>query len=856
MTRSRTITTRMFLLTVCLLTVWSSALAAPQEAAPQDPAPQNDAEAAQPVSAAPAAATDDEPVAPAATPANPNIVRLSVFPAEVSLTTTRDRQSLVAQVEYQNGLTQDVTGQIQWSLPNQEQARLEGSTLYPVADGQVALTASFQGHTATIPITVARATETPKISFKMDVMPIFMRCGCNTGSCHGAARGKDGFRLSLFGFDPDGDHMRLTREQIGRRINFAMPENSLLLEKALGTVSHSGGSLIKQGDQYHQTLLEWIRDRAEKDPGPVPTVTDLEIYPEGGVLNGEGTTQQLTVRAKYSDGTDRDVTSLAYFSTSNDNSGKIDQNGIVTAGARGEAFIMARFDTHTVGRHFIVLPKDLEFQWASPPANNYIDELMYAKWRRLRINPSQLCSDETFIRRVSLDICGMLPTAAERDAFVADTDPAKREKLVDTLLERKEFVELWVMKWAELLQIRSTNTVSYKSALLYFNWLQEKIANDVPIDQMVRELLSSKGGTFANPATNYYQMETDTLKVAENVAQVFMGMRIQCAQCHNHPFDRWTMDDYYSFAAFFSQVGRKPAEDPREVVVFNSGGGDVRHLVDNRVMPPKFLGGAQPEIKPGQDRREIMVNWLASPENPYFADNLSNLVWAHFFGKGIINPVDDVRISNPPVNEPLLAELGKRFTDYNYNFKSLVRDICNSRTYQLATQPNETNATDETNFSRRYLSRLRAEVLLDVISQATDTGNKFQGLAYGARAVQIADGNTSNYFLTTFGRAKRETVCSCEVVTEPNLSQALHLLNGNTVNQKCREGGLVKTMIEDGRTPEEVLDEIYKRCLSRLPTEKEKASLLPSLEAAENKITPLEDIFWAVLNSREFLFNH
>ena len=415
---------------------------------------------------------------------------------------------------------------------------------------------------------------------------------------------------------------------------------------------------------------------------------------------------------------------------------------------------------------------------------------------------------------------------------------------------------MWVMKWAELLQIRSTINVSYKSALLYFNWLQQQIANDVPIDQMVRELLSARGGTFANPATNYYQMETDTLKVAENVAQVFMGMRIQCAQCHNHPFDRWTMDDYYGFAAFFAQVGRKPGEDPREVIVFNSGGGDVRHLVGGRVMVPKFLGGAQPELQPGQDRREVVANWLASPENPFFARNLTNMVWAHFFGKGIVNEVDDVRVSNPAVNEPLLAALGQKFTDYNYDFKQIVRDICNSRTYQLSTQANDSNATDETNFSRRYLNRLRAEVLLDVISQVTDTGNKFRGLAYGARAVQIADGNTSNYFLTTFGSATRETVCSCEVVMEPNLSQALHLLNGDTLNQKCREGGLVKTMLGEGQSPEAIITEIYQRAFARTPREEELQRLLEMLAQAGQPEDGLNDVFWAVLNSPEFLFNH
>ncbi|MBL8892273.1 MAG: DUF1549 domain-containing protein [Planctomycetaceae bacterium] len=790
-------------------------------------------------------------------PTNPNaIVRFSVDPPSIHLQTTRDHQTLVGQVEFANGLTNDVTREMTIEVQPAELVQLEGNLLRPRQDGDGKIVVRYGDRSVELPLVVRQAAETLPLSFRLDVMPVFMRSGCNTGSCHGAARGKDGFNLSLFGFDPAGDYNRLLREQLGRRVDLAFPERSLLLEKSIGAVSHSGGSLFKPDSRYYKTLLEWLQNGAPDDAGAVPQVVGVELFPAGGVLNGPDTTQQLTVVANYSDGTTRDVTELAYFSSANDNSATVSQAGVVTAANRGEAFVMARYDTHTVGRHFIVLPKDLEFAWKELPANNYIDELMYEKWKRLRIEPSSVCDDATFLRRVSLDICGMLPTSVELDAFLADPDAGKRAKKIDELLERKEFVEMWVMKWAELLQIRSTINVSYKSALLYFNWLQQQIANDVPIDAMVRDLLASKGGTFSNPATNYYQMETDTLKVAENVAQVFMGMRTQCAQCHNHPFDRWTMDDYYSFAAFFSQVGRKPAEDPREVIVFNSGGGDVRHLVGGRVMAPKFLGGAQPEIQPGQDRREVLAKWLASPENPYFARNLSNMVWAHFFGKGIINDVDDVRVSNPAVNEPLLEALSSRFTEYKYDFKQLVRDICNSRTYQLSTELNESNASDETNFSRRYLNRMRAEVMLDVISQVTDTGNKFRGLAYGARAVQIADGNTSNYFLTTFGRATRETVCSCEVVMEPNLSQALHLLNGETVHQKCREGGLIAKMIGEGRSPADVITEIYQRAFSRKPQETELQQLLEMVAGAGDVQDGLHDVFWAVLNTPEFMFNH
>jgi hypothetical protein len=687
-------------------------------------------------------------------------------------------------------------------------------------------------------------------------MPVFMKTSCNNGSCHGAARGKDGFRLSLFGFDPEGDHYRLTREIPGRRINLALPAESLLLEKGAGVVPHTGGKRFDVGSEHYSTVHRWLEAGAPNDPGPVPAVVSVELYPKNAVLDGEGATQKLTVRAKYADGTDRDVTNLAYFSSNNENSAEIAQSGLVTAHARGEAFIMARFDTHTVGSHFIVLPKGLQYEDPKTPEFNYVDTHVHAKLRKLRIVPSEVCSDEEFLRRVSVDITGTMPTIDDYEKFLADTSPDKRGKLVDELLQRKEFVDIWVMKWAELLQVRTiANRVEKKPMLAYFNWLRDKIASNTPTDKMVQELLGARGGSFANPAVNYYQTETETLKVAENVAQVFMGMRIQCAQCHNHPFDRWTMDDYYGFAAFFSQIGRKQGEDPRETIIFNSGGGEVSHLVGGRVMKPKFLGGVEPDLA-GRDRRQVMAEWLASAENPYFAKNLANIVWAHFFGRGIIEQVDDVRVSNPPVNAELLDELARKFTEYNYDFRKLVRDICTSRTYQLSTTTNESNASDHKNFAHAELRRIRAEVLLDCISSVTSTQDKFPGLPVGARAVQIADGNTATYFLTTFGRATRETVCSCEVKMEPNLSQALHLINGDTSNTKIAQGKLVPTRLKEGKTPAEIITEMYVRCFTRRPSEKELASLVAIVADQQNSQEALEDIFWSLLNSREFLFNH
>ena len=780
---------------------------------------------------------------------------ISAYPAAIDLNHSRDRQAIVVQGHFENGLTFDITDQTEWTIANPELIKCEDGTIYPLGDGETELTVELGEKQVVIPVKISGATTDQGISFEMDVMPVFMKAGCNAGSCHGAARGKDGFQLSLYGYDAEGDYHRLTREFAGRRIDLALPEECLLIEKATGQVPHTGGGLLEKGSEHYETLIRWLDAGAPNDSGPVAKVTELQLYPDLAVLDGEGSTQQLTVRAIYSDGTDRDVTSLAYFMSNNDNSAKVSQAGLIEAANRGESYVMCRFETHTVGIPVITLPKGLEFRWKDIPENNYIDSLINQKLQNLRIQPSELCDDRTFIRRVSLDICGSMPSAEAITNFVNDEDPDKRSILIDELLERKEFVEMWVMKWSELLQIRSSQQVSYKSALLYYNWLSEQIANDVPVDQMVQNLLGAEGGTFSSPATNFYQIEQNTLKTTENVAQVFMGMRIQCAQCHNHPFDRWTMDDYYSFAAFFSQIGRKRGEDPRETIVYNRGSGAMNNPVTKKPMEPKFLGGETPDVK-GKDRRAVVAAWIGSKENPYFSRNLANIVWAHFFGRGIVHEVDDVRISNPPTNAPLLDELGKKFAEYDFDFKRIVRDICNSRTYQLSTQTNETNESDLTNFSHSTLRRIRAEVLLDAISRITETKNKFPGLPSGARAVQIADGNTSTYFLNTFGRAKRTSVCSCEVKMEPNLSQALHLINGNSVHQKIQQGGVVANLLAQEKTTDQIVSELYLRTLGREPLETEWAAIRAAINEQEDKKSALEDIFWALLNSREFVFNH
>jgi hypothetical protein len=786
------------------------------------------------------------------------VTDLKVFPSEIQLSAKQDRQSLVVQATCADGATRDVTEAASFAFTDKSIARVEQGRVLPLADGRTELQVKFDGRALSLPVTVTNARTERPLSFKLDVMPVFMKAGCNAGACHGASRGKDGFRLSLFGFDPEGDYTRLTREQIGRRVNLALPEESLLLEKGLGIVNHTGGERFKKESELYKTLLHWIELGAPKDSADVAKVVEVEVMPKAIVLDGSNATQRLTVRAKYSDGTERDVTPLGVFISNNDVSAKVTDSGVITAGQRGEAFVMARFSTFTVGSQVIVVPKDSTFEYPKDLVrNNYIDDLVDAKLKKLRIGPSEICDDATFLRRATLDITGTLPAPEELKRFLADSSPAKRDHAIESLLNRKEFADIWVMKFAELLQIRSRqDQFSSKAALAYYNWLREQMLDNVPIDQIVRQLLTGQGSTLKNPAANYYQVTTDTLKIAENTAQVFMGMRIQCAQCHNHPFDRWTMNDYYSFASFFPQVGRKQGEDPREYIVYDRGDGEVKHLVTGKPLPPKFLGAAQPTIPPGESRREVLAAWLASPENPYFAKNLANIVWAHFLGKGIIEPVDDVRISNPASNPELLDALGAKFTEYQYDFKRLVRDICASRTYQLSTRANDSNALDDRNFARAAIRRLRAEVLLDCLTQVTETRDKFAGLPRGAHAVEIADGNTSTFFLTTFGRARRDTVCSCEVKVEPNLSQALHLLNGATVEGKINDGALVKKLLKSGKQPGEVVDDLYLRCFSRPPTTEESARLLAFLKEGKSQEQVLTDVFWALLNSKEFIFNH
>ena len=783
------------------------------------------------------------------------VSRLVAYPTRIKLDRRVDSQDVIVQWHLSDGSTQDVSDLAQKEIVQPRIARLNQGFVEPLSDGHTELKIEYEGMVCRIPVEVTRFNEPVELRFRNDVLPVLTRSGCNTGKCHGSASGKDGFRLSLFGYDPAGDHYRITREISGRRINLASPDESLFITKAIGQVEHTGGQCVDPDGTHYQTLISWLAAGALADPEETPVPVRIEVFPQRAVFAQKMSEQKLLVMAYYSDGTDRDVTDLAVFISNNDSAAKVSSDGIVTATGNGTAFIMARFDQFTQGTSIVVRP-GTNFTFPEIAPFNFIDQFVHANWRDMHLLPSEVCSDDVFLRRVFLDLIGLLPTTDERRSFVDDQSSNKREQLVDALIQREEFLDLWVMKWAETLQIRTINGVSPKGLLLYDRWLRERVRSGATINEIVRELIPATGGTFEKPATNYFQTETTPQLLAENVAQAFLGTRIQCAQCHNHPFDRWTMDDYYGFAAFFSQIGYKQAHDPRELTVFHSGVGDLRHPVSGRSVVPKFLGDAGPTLEKSDDARQSLAAWLTSNNNAQFARNAANIVWAHFFGIGIVEPVDDIRVSNPPSNPELFEALGDRLVSYNFDIRPLARDICNSRTYQLSTHRNESNRLDERHFSHGRIRRMRAEVLLDCLNQVTESTDRYAGLPPGSRAVQIADGRVQNYFLTTFGRSNRQTPCTCEVKVTPTLSQALHLLNGETTTGKIAEGKVIEKLMQENPDPMMVAAHLYERCLSRRPTDKEATAIRAKLNETTDATGGLTDLFWALLNSNEFVFNH
>jgi hypothetical protein len=705
-------------------------------------------------------------------------------------------------------------------------------------------------------------------SFRNDVIPVLTKAGCNQGACHGALAGKNGFKLTLRGYDPDVDYDTLTRQALGRRVNLPEPAQSLILLKPTFGIPHGGGKRFAPGSPEYQIIYSWIAAGAPPPTDHDPTVAGLEVTPPSARLEPNADLQ-LAVRARYSDGAVRDVTRWVKFSSSDESVATVDDAGRVKTTGRGEAAITLWYSSQVLYSR-ITVPFDNridEAAFARLPRRNYIDDLVLAKLKSLNIAPSRECPDSHFIRRAYLDAAGILPSAEEVEAFLAGKSPDKRARLIDQLLERDEFVDYWAYKWSDLLLVSSRKLRS-NAMWAFYNWIRDSVKVNKPWDRFVREIFTSSGNSRQMGALNYWALHKDPIEITENVALAFLGQRITCARCHNHPLEKWTQKQYYQMANLFSRVGVKNGAEPGDVVVFAKTSGDINHPRLLRPLAPAPLDGRSVPLDSPEDRRVAFANWLTSPENPYFARAIVNRVWANFMGRGLVDPVDDVRATNPASNEELFAAVTRDFVTSGFDVKRLIRTIMNSGAYQLSSEANATNQNDNRFYSKYIIRRLPAEVLLDAMSQVTGVPARFPGYPPGARALQLPDTQVRSEFLTSFGRPPRILCDAAERSSAPSIAQALHVINGDTLNRKLSApDGFAALALKLGLSEARILDHLFLSAYSRYPNEAEKMTLLDalsrsrvttgSLEAQrEARRQALEDMMWALLTSKEFLFNY
>ena len=722
----------------------------------------------------------------------------------------------------------------------------------------------------------AAAEDDRKLSFRHDVLPVLSKAGCNGGGCHGALAGKGGFRLSLNAYDPATDHYNITRENRGRRIEFVAPASSLFVTKPTAAVRHKGGKVLHENSEAYRILTRWIQQGA---PGPSdgdPTIERVEMSPTLSQLK-KGQAQQLTVRAFFSDGTERDVTRWARFASTDATVAEVDEaTGLAKVIGHGEGAVTAWYSGQiALARITSPWPSDIPDEvYSQTPRRNVIDDAVLGQLRRLNLKPSPRSSDSEFIRRVHLDVVGMLPTPEVTRAFLADPSETKRDAMIESLLAQPEFVDYWTYRLSDLFLIsgRKLRPDALKS---YYQWLRGEMETGTPWDQIVRQVVSARGDTMKNGATNFYSVHQDPETMAENVSQAFMSLSINCAKCHNHPLEKWTNDQYYSFANLFARVRAKGwGGDARSGngarTLFIANRGDLIQPRTGKPQPPAPLDGQAIERDSPEDRREALAEWLTAPENPYFTRSIANRVWANFFGRGIVEPVDDLRVSNPASNEPLLEAISAHLVENRYDLKALMRLILQSETYQRTSAPLPENMGDQKYYSRYYPRRLMAEVLQDAITSVTRISPKYdkitladgstQGTNFyrdGTRALQLFDSSVTSYFLKTFGRNEREITCECERSNKPSMVQVLHLSNGDTLNSNLRsEQSCVNVMIP--QSDEEIIEETYLLCLSRPPSDGERERLIAMFDSTPEKErrAAIEDLFWALMTSREFLFQH
>lgn len=713
---------------------------------------------------------------------------------------------------------------------------------------------------------IAHADE---ITFRRDVMAVISKAGCNAGTCHGNANGKGGLKLSLRGQDPDLDWVAFTREQGGRRVNPLEPEKSLLLLKATAAIPHEGGKRIGEGSPEYDALVQWVRDGAADSGAKGPRLTKLELTPAERVLVEPAAEVQLRALARFSDGSQRDVTRLAVYEPNNQVA-KVSAEGRVTREKNGESTVLVRYLDQQIAVRLAFVPARPDFAWSDPLAQNFIDEHVFRKLRTLRINPSNLCDDTVFLRRAWLDLLGLVPTAEAARAFIADTSPDKRTRLIDELLWREEFNDFWALKWADLLKIEERQ-LDKEGMRVFHGWIRESVAKNKPLDQFARELIAARGSTFKNPPANWWRANRDPVTRAENTAQVFLGTRLNCAQCHNHPFERWTQDDYYDWTGLFARIDYKlSGEKPRDKNDKHEFRGDQTVLLKPKaavtnprtgeLARPRFLGGEKPQVSKDRDELLALADWLAA--SPMHARTQVNRIWFHLMGRGLVDPVDDFRASNPPSHPELLEALAKDFVASGYDLRHTIRTIMLSRTYHLASEPNETNADDETNHSRGLVRRLSAEQLLDSMSEVLGAPLKLDGVPAGTRLTQIPEGRKHyrplttdiDRFAATFGKPPRLIASDCERTNETAMPQVFQLISGPLIQELLtRSGNHIDELLESWDSESQTAEEIFWLALSRPPTGQELARSVQHL-AGPDRRRAAEDLLWALLNSKEFVF--
>ncbi len=797
---------------------------------------------------------------------------LALLPNQVTLFNAESRQALVVQ-------SRDTAGQFGKQITDatltssdDKIVRIENSIAIPVANGKATITATAGDQSATAEVTVTGIEKPFTWSFRNHVESVLSKQGCNAGACHGARAGQKGFRLTLFGFDVDADYTYLTRQAIGRRIVPTDPGRSLILTKPTGLLPHKGGVRLDPSSLEYRVLAEWIASGA---PGPKdddPQIVSLEVEPKY-TLQAVGNSQQLVVRARFSDGHVEDATPWAKYTSVSDTVTSVGERGLVKIAGPGEGAIKVWYLNYSA-MAFMTVPYPAAVPaetFAQLPRRNFLDDEVNAKLAALNLPPSPTCDDGTFLRRAHLDTIGTLPTADEARAFLADASPDKREKLIDRLLHRPEFVDYWSSKWSDLLLL-SGERLRPKAIETYYAWIRQSVAENKPWDQFVREIVTASGSTHEIGAANFYALHQDPESMAETVSQAFLGLSVNCAKCHNHPLEKWTNDQYYGFANLFSRVRAKGwGGDYRSGdglrVVYTDTQGELIQPSRGTPQPPQPLDGEPLPFDATEDRRVPMARWLTSPENPYFTRAIVNRVWANFFGVGLVEKVDDLRLTNPASNEKLLDAAAKYLVEQKYNLKELMRAILQSAAYQRDSTPLPENQTDERFYSRYYPRRLKAEVLLDAVSQVTAVPSEFHFLtadgkkgdkAPATRAQQLRDVFTDSYFLDTFGQPDRLITCECERSDEPSMTQVLHMYNGETINQKLTAAGSSAEKAAAEPSAEKVIEDLYLAALSRLPTNDERQRLASEISGAksEEKRQVIEDLYWSVLSSREFMFNH